>query len=182
MTNSDIRLTGFQTGCDATLKHLQNEFSKLQTGRANAALVEHVEVEAYGQRQPLKNVAGISVSDAKTIVIQPWDKSIFGNIERGIQQSNIGVNPVNDGNVIRISLPPMTEERRMQLKKVVSTLAEEARISVRKHRQEAQDGIKTEKDEDVKETLLEELQKATDSANEAIASLAKNKEEELMKV
>lgn len=182
MSTTDPRLSAFEAASDATLKHLHSEFSKLQTGRANAALVEHIDVEAYGQRQPLKNIAGISVSDAKTIVIQPWDKSIFGNIERGIQQSGIGVNPVNDGNVIRITLPPMTEERRSQMKKVVSSLAEEARISVRKHRQEAHDGIKTEKDEDVKETLLSELQKATDAANEAIANSAKNKDEELMKI
>jgi ribosome recycling factor len=182
MTTSDPRLSAFSAACDVTVKHLQGEFAKLQTGRANAALVEHVDVEAYGQHQPLKNLAGISLGDSKTIVIQPWDKSIFSNIERALQQSNVGATPMNDGTVIRLSLPSMTEERRGNLKKVVSTLAEEARISVRKHRQEAQDSIKAEKDEDVKETLLEQLQKATDSANEAIAATAKSKEEELMKI
>ena len=182
MTTSDPKLTAFQSGADSVLRHLQGEFSKLQTGRANAALVEHVDVEAYGQRQPLKNLAGISVSDAKTIVIQPWDKSIFGNVEKALQQANVGANPVNDGTVIRLSLPPMTEERRTQMKKIVSTLAEEARISVRKHRQEAHDKIKEEKDEDVRSTLVEELQKLTDKANESIAAAAKSKEEELMKV
>lgn len=178
----DIRIAQFKTATEGVMKHLLGEFSKLQTGRANAALVEHIEVEAYGQRQPIKNLAGISVQDARSIVIQPWDKSVMQAIEKGIQQSSLGVNPVNDGIAIRLNLPPMTEERRLQLKKVVSTLAEESRISVRKHRQEAQDAIKTEKDEDVKETLLEYLQKATDAANEAIADAVKRKDEELMKI
>lgn len=178
----DIRISQFKAATDSVMKHLLGEFSKLQTGRANAALVEHIEVEAYGQRQPLKNLAGISVQDARSIMIQPWDKSVMQDIEKAIQLSSVGVNPVNDGIAIRLNLPPMTEERRMQLKKVVSTLAEESRISVRRHRQEAQDAIKTEKDEDVRETLLEGLQKATDAANEAIADAVKRKDEELMKV
>lgn len=178
----DIRLSKFKAACDATVTHLIGEFSKLQTGRANAALVEHIDVEAYGQRQPLKNLAGISIQDARSIVIQPWDKSVMQAIEKGIAQSSLGVNPVNDGIAIRLNLPPMTEERRVQLKKVVTTLSEEARISIRKHRQEAHDAIKPEKDEDVRETLLELLQKATDAANEKVAASAKAKEEELMKV
>lgn len=178
----DARLVQFKTGCDAVMAHLLAEFAKLQTGRANAALVEHIEVEAYGQRQPLKNLAGISVQDARSIVVQAWDRSILQNIEKAIQQSSLGVNPVNDGVAIRLNLPPMTEERRIQLKKVVSSLAEESRISIRKHRQEAHDAIKPEKDEDVRETLMEQLQKATDAANEAIAEAVKRKDEELMKV
>lgn len=182
MSTSDPRIASFQSACDSTLKHLLGEFSKLQTGRANAALVEHIEAEAYGAKQPLRNMASISVSDARTIVIQPWDRSLFQNVERALQQADLGASPVNDGTVIRLNLPPMTEERRKQLTKVVSQLAEEARISVRKHRQEAQDGIKQEKDEDVKETLLELLQKTTDKANESIADVAKKKEEEIMKI
>lgn len=179
---SDPRLATFQAEIQKVLQHLQNEFSKLQTGRANASLIEHVDVEAYGQRQPLRNVAGITVSDARTIVIQPWDKSVMQSVEKALQQANLGTSPVNDGTVIRINLPPMTEERRVHLKKVVSQLAEEARISVRKHRQDTHDRIKTEKDEDVKETLLEELQKTVDDANAKIAENAKKKEEEVMKV
>lgn len=178
----DPRLQTFQTSIANVLQHLQGEFSKLQTGRANAALVEHVEVEAYGQRQPLKNVAGISVSDARTIVVQPWDRTVMQAVEKALQLANLGASPVNDGTVIRLNLPQMTEERRISLKKVVSTLAEESRISVRKHRQEAHDLIKAEKDEDVKETLLEQLQKVTDDANAKIADAAKRKEEELMKI
>jgi len=178
----DPRLASFQANADKVLAHLRGEFSKLQTGRANAALVEHIEVEAYGSRQPMKAVAGVSVQDARTIVVQPWDRSVLQNVEKALQLANLGASPVNDGAVIRINLPPMTEERRTQLKKVVSQLAEESRISLRKHRQEAHDIIKTEKDEDVKETLLEDLQKHVDAANAAIADVSKKKEEEIMKV
>ena len=178
----DARLAQFKVGCDAVLHHLQNEFSKLQTGRANAALVEHIEVEAYGQRQALKNVAGISVQDARSIVIQAWDHSIMQAVEKALQQANIGANPVNDGVAIRLNFAPMTEERRVQMKKVVSTLSEEARISIRKHRQETHDALKPEKDEDIRATLMEILQKQTDDANEAVAEAAKRKDEELMKV
>lgn len=178
----DSRISKFKASTDAVLAHLQQEFSKLQTGRANSALIEHVEVDAYGQRQPLKNVAGISVQDARSLVVQAWDRSIMQNIEKALQQANVGANPVNDGVVIRLNFPPMTEERRIQMKKVVAQLAEEARISIRKHRQEAHDAIKPEKDEDVRETLNTILQKATDEANEKIADVSKKKDEELMKI
>lgn len=167
---------------ERVLAHLHMEFSKLQTGRANAALVEHVMVEAYGQKQELRAVAGVSIPEARTIVVQPWDKSIMGNVEKALQQLDLGGSPVNDGVVIRINLPPMTEERRSQLTKVVGKLAEEARISVRKHRQDTQDAIKQEKEEDVRETLLAELQKAVDDANASIANAASKKDEEVMKV
>ncbi len=178
----DPKIAGFHSAVEKVLTHLQNEFSKLQTGRASAALVEHVDVDAYGQRQPLKAVAGISIPDARTILIQPWDRSVINDIDKALQQANLGVNPTNDGVVIRITLQPMTEERRTQLSKVVNKLAEEARISVRKARQDAHDAIKQEKEEDLKETLLSTLQKAVDDANEKIAQAAGKKEEEVMKV
>lgn len=178
----DPRIASFNAEADKVLQYLQGEFSKLQTGRANASLVEHIDVEAYGQKMQMKGVASISVQDARTIVIQPWDKSVLGTIEKAIQVSNIGVNPVNDGVVIRLNLPPMTEERREQLKKIVHKLCEEARISIRQHRQKAHDEIKQEKDDDVKETALEILQKEVDKANEKVEELRKRKEEEVMKV
>jgi ribosome recycling factor len=179
---ADARLSHFQTEVEKGLAHLRGEFSKLQTGRANAALVEHVQVEAYGVKQELRAIAGVSVSDARTIVVQPWDRSVLANVEKALTAIDIGSSPVNDGVVIRITLPPMTEERRSHLKKVVATLAEEAKIAVRKHRQEALDSIKTEKDEDVKETLQKDLQKAVDEANVKIQDAAKKKEEEVMKI
>lgn len=179
---ADARIASFQSEIEKVLQHLKGEFSKLQTGRANAALVEHVEVEAYGTRQQLRAIAGVTVPDARTIVIQPWDRSVLGAVEKALSQVDLGGSPTNDGVVIRISLPPMTEERRTHLKKVVAALAEEARIALRKSRQETHDGIKQEKDEDVKETLQKALQKAVDDANAKIADLAKKKEEEVMKV
>jgi ribosome recycling factor len=178
----DSRIASFSADTDKVLQYLQVEFSKLQTGRANASLVEHIDVDAYGQRQPMKAVAGISISDAKTIVIQPWDRSILQAVEKAIQQADIGINPMNDGAVIRLSLPPMTEERRSQLVKIVQKLAEEARISIRQARQKAHDAIKADPNETLRNSLQNELQKEVDKANERIDELKDKKEEEVMKV
>ena len=178
----DSRISGFQQNAEKSLAHLKSEFSRLQTGRANPALVEHVDVEAYGQRQPLKNLAGIGIQDARTITVQPWDRSVMQAVEKALQMADLGASPVNNGTLILISLPPMSEERRQHLKKVVGQLAEEAKISIRKHRQEAQDSVKTEKDENLKKSLQNDLQKAVDDANAKIVDTAKKKEEEIMKI
>lgn len=175
-------LVQFEQGIKKALDHLHLEFSKLQTGRANASLIEHVSVEAYGQRMELKAVASISVQDARSIVIQPWDKSVLGAVEKAIQAANIGVNPVNDGIVVRLNFPSMTEERRTQIKKIVSQLAEAAKISVRQERQKANDVIKEIADENEKERSQKELQKMTDEANKKIEEGAKKKEQEVMTV
>jgi ribosome recycling factor len=179
---ADSRISTFTADVEKIMQYLQIEFSKLQTGRANASLVEHIDVDAYGQRQPMKAVAGISISDAKTIVIQPWDRSILQAVEKAIQQADIGINPMNDGAVIRLSLPPMTEERRTQLVKIVQKLAEEARISVRQARQKAQDAIKEDPNETLRNSLVNELQKEVDKANGRIDELKNKKEEEVMTV
>lgn len=178
----DPRIQTFSQEAKNILHHLQEEFGRLQTGRASASLVEHIDVEAYGSRQQLKTLAGIAVQDARTIIIQPWDPGILADIERAIQACTLGVSPVNDGAILRINLPPPTEERREQLKKVVSTLAENARIALRQARQKAHDAIKTEKEEDVKRTLERELQKELDQANELVDGVRKRKEEEVMKI
>ncbi len=179
---NDPRIASFNAEVEKVLVHLKGEFAKLQTGRANAGLVEHLEVDAYGQRQPLIALASITVPEARTIVIQPWDRAVLQAVEKAIQVANLGVNPLNDGVVIRINLPSMNQERRLQLGKIVNQLAEESRIAVRKHRQAAHDVIKQEKDEDVRETCMEYLQKAVDEANARIAENAAKKEEEIMKV
>lgn len=178
----DPRLSTFQKEAEKALAHLHAEFGQLQTGRANAALVEHLEVEAYGQRMNLKAVAGISIADARTIVIQPWDAGVLQSIEKAIQQSSIGINPMNDGIVIRLTLPQMTEERRKDLQKIVHKLSEEARISVRQHRQKVHDQLKEEKDETLRKTLQDQLQKEVDRMNEKIDEARKKKEEEVMKI
>jgi len=178
----DPRIAQFHAHTDKVLQFLHNEFSKLQTGRANAALIEHVEVEAYGQRQPLKSLAGINVTDARSIAVQPWDKSIMGDVEKALQIADLGANPVNDGTMIRLNFPQMTQERREQIVKVVHKLAEEAKITLRKHRSDVHDSIKPEKDEDVKETLMDQLQEEVDEANAKIVEAAKKKKEEIMTV
>lgn len=169
------------------LDHLKSEFSHLQIGRASASLVETVMVEAYGQNQPLKALAHISVPDAKTLQIQPWDKGTLQAIEKGIQMANLGLTPSNDGIVIRISIPALTEERRRDLTKVVNKLAEDARISVRHARQTVMDKIKAQEkskeiSEDMAKGLEKKLQVGVDAMNKEIESCSKNKEADIMKV
>jgi ribosome recycling factor len=130
----------------------------------------------------IRSVAGISIQDARTIVIQPWDRSTLQPIEKAIQQSDIGINPMNDGMVIRINLPPMTEERREQLVKIVHKLAEEARISVRQARQKAHDSIKQDQSENEREGLQNQLQKEVDKVNAGIEEMREKKEKEIMTV
>ena len=177
-----ISLEAFPAECDKVLQFLHAEFAKLQTGRANAALVEHVEVEAYGSKQQLQAIAGISIEESRTIAVQPWDSSIMTNVEQALQKADLGVTPMNDGHVIRLTLPPMTEERRTQFSKRVHDLAEEARISVRHLRHETQEEIRKETDEDLRETQLGNLQKAVDEVNGKIEEAMKKKEEEVMTV
>lgn len=178
----DPRIATFHSEAEKVIHFLQTELAKLQTGRANAALVEHIDVDAYDQRMSMKAVAGISVQDARTIVIQPWDRQVLQAIEKAIQQSNIGISPMNDGNVIRLSLPPMTEERRKDLQKIVHKLAEEARISLRQVRQRSQDKLKEEKNETLKGSLTAQLQKEVDAVNSKIDEMRTKKEDEVMKI
>ncbi len=180
MTNPT--LINFFDQSKKVLEHLHGEFSKLQTGRASAALVEHIMVESYGQRMEIRTMSSISIQDASSIVIQPWDKSALGSIEKAIQLANIGANPVNDGVVIRITLPPMTQERRTQLTKIVSQLAEECKIKIRQLRQEAHELVKENDDEDERERDQKELQKLVDDANKKIEESAEKKSKEVMSV
>ena len=168
-------------------EHIKTEYSRLQAGRASAHLVEGIQVDSYGTKQPLKAVGSISIPDAKTIQIQPWDKSQLQTIEKAILVSDIGLTPINDGVVIRLSIPPLTEERRKDLVKVVHKLAEEARISIRHSRQKALDGMKAiEKEgkatEDQVKNFEKKLQEKVDKANQEIELIAKNKEKEVMTI
>ena len=179
---SDV--TAFKADLEKSIVHLRQEYAKLQTGRASSFLVESVQVEAYGQKQPLKNVASISVPDARTILIQPWDKTVLKDVEKALQIADIGSNPVNEGTQIRLSLPPMTEERRKQLVKHVKELAEEARIAIRQHRQEYHKNAKKDESrtEDEHRDFENALQEEVGTANEQIDDIAKKKEEEVMTV
>lgn len=165
--------------------HLKGEFSRLQTGRASPALVEDLKVEAYGAVQPLKALASISVPDPKTLQIQPWDRGVLNAVEKAIQTANLGLNPINDGRVIRVPMPPLTEERRRDLSKVVHQIAENAKISVRNARGVAHNGIRNLEaqktiSEDERRLAEKHLQEKVDHANKEIEELAKKKEQEVM--
>jgi len=167
--------------------HLKSEYSRLQIGRASASLVEGVMVEAYGSKQAIKGLANISVPDAKTIQIQPWDKSLLSAVEKAIQTSDLNLNPVNDGIVVRLNLPALTEERRKDLAKVVSRMAEEARISIRNVRQKVHDkGKDREKNKEVTEDQVKSFQKKlqdkVDAVNLEIEKMSKNKENDVLTV
>jgi len=176
-----------QTGFDKALDHLKNEYLGLQTGRASSALVDNIKVDSYGVTQPIKAVASVSVPDGRMISIQPWDKGLLGAIEKAIQNSDLNLNPTNNGTSVILNIPPLTEERRKDLVKVVGRLAEEARISVRNVRQEAMTAIKrAEHDgdiaEDEKNRSEKQLQDKVDAANSSVAEAAKSKEEQVMTV
>ena len=167
-----------------TIDHLKQEISGLRTGRATPALVEDIIVEAYNVRQPVKALASISVVDAKTITVQPWDKSILQNLDAGIRASNLGINPVNDGVLLRLVLPDLTQERRGELIKVLHTKLEQARIGVRKVREEIRDTIdRAEKEkqisEDEKFSSQEDLEKMVKDYNESIKQIGEEKEKEI---
>lgn len=169
------------------LNHLHEEYGKLQTGRASGAMVEGVMVESFGAKMPLKGVASISVPESNQILIQPWDKSQLSAVEKAIIEANLGLNPQNDGVVIRLTIPPLTEERRKDLVKTVHRLAEEARVSIRQDRQDANNKIKQLKkdgeitEDDVKR-LEKELQDLVDDFNKHIEASAKKKDEDVMTV
>lgn len=183
----DAELQQLQAELDKTVSHLQEEFSRLQIGRASSALVEQLEVEAYGVKQPLKTIASISVPDAKTVQIQPWDKANLGPIEKAIQISDINISPVNDGASIRLNIPPLTEERRKDLAKIVHKLAEDARIVVRNARQKVHEKIKEKEKageitEDDARGADKKMQEKIDQTNQKIEDLAKSKENDVLTV
>lgn len=165
----------------------KREFSTIRTGRASASLVEGLHVNYYGNPTPLKQLANISVPDIKLIVIQPWDASCIKDIEKAIQGSPIGIMPSNDGKVIRISIPPLSEERRQELIKVTKKMAEEGRISIRTIRRDAIEHIKQlEKDSKITEDeqfhSQKEMQDLTDKYIKQIDEVLKHKETELLEV
>ena len=166
---------------------LQNEFNTLRTGRASPALFDKIRVEYYGNPTPLNQVATISAPEARLVVIQPWDKSIIGDIEKAIQKSELSVNPSNDGKVIRISIPPLTEERRKEFVKIAKNMAEQSRVSIRNTRRDANDELKrAEKDGTISEDDLkraeDEVQKLTDSYVAQVNDKLEEKEEEILEI
>lgn len=167
--------------------HTQSEFTSLRTGRASSALVERLKVEYYGSEVPLQQMASFSVPEARLLVISPFDKSTIGAIERAIQVSDLGINPSNDGSVIRLGFPQLTEERRKEFVKIAKSKAEEGRVAVRNARRSCrQDLEKLEKDGDLSSDELERAEKQLDGVTkkhvEEIDRMLSHKEQELLEV
>jgi ribosome recycling factor len=172
---------------DKTVENTRHEFTTIRTGRASAALLERVQVSAYGTKMPINQVATISVPEPRLLTITPFDKSIIRDIEKSILESDLGLTPSNDGNLIRLSIPELTEERRKELVKVVRGIAEEGRVAVRNIRRDCMHDLRELKSEgevgkDEEHRAEEELQKLTDAKIKDIEELLKGKEEEILAV
>ena len=162
---------------------LKKDFKKIRTGRASTALLEGIKVDCYETQMPLDQVASISVPESRLIIVQPWDQSIIGNIEKGVLKSELGLTPMNDGKIIRISIPPLTEERRKELAKLAKKMGEESKISIRNHRREANEmfkDLKNEKEisEDEFHRSQDDVQKITDEFITKIDEITGQKEQE----
>ena len=170
-----------------SVNSLSDEFNTIRTGRASASLFDKIKVDYYGQKTALNQVATISVPEARLVVIQPWDKSLLSEIEKAIQTSELSINPNNDGKVIRISIPPLTEERRKEYVKIAKNMAEQSRVAIRNIRRDANEELKKQKKsgevgEDEEKRHEDEIQKLTDSFIEEIGKLLENKEKEILEI
>ena len=170
-----------------SVEHTRRELAAIRTGRASLAILEGITVEYYGTETPLQQVAGLTIPDPTLIVAQPWDVSLIPKIEKAIRASELGLNPANDGKVVRIPIPPLTEDRRKQLARKVHEVAEHHRTAIRLERREANESLKhllKEKaiSEDDEKRGLEQVQKLTDQHIRQIDELAKHKEDEILKI
>ncbi|MGD0275947.1 MAG: ribosome recycling factor [Syntrophales bacterium] len=170
-----------------TIQGLEKALSRIRTGRATASLLDGIKVEYYGTPTPLNQVASVSVPESRLIVISPWDTTVIGAIEKAIQKSDLGLMPANDGKVVRISVPPLTEERRKDLVKVVRKIAEEAKVRIRNFRRDANEEFKKmKKDNKISEDEIfksqDEVQKSTDKYIEKVDAILAVKEKEIMEI
>lgn len=173
----------------SSIETLKKEMATVRTGRANASILDSVEVEYYGATMPLNQIGSVTVPESSTLIITPYDKSAIKAIETAILKSELGLNPSNDGNVVRLPIPPLTEERRKELTKLVAKQAEEIRTAIRNVRRDANDDVKkVEKDktsglsEDAAKKALEVIQKVTDEAIKEVDEIVKHKDAEIMKI
>jgi ribosome recycling factor len=166
------------------LENTKHELATIRSGKATTSLLDTVRVEAYGQQLPLNQVASVSAPEPRLITVQPWDRSLIGAVEKAIQTSDLGLNPSNDGALIRVPLPPLTEERRKELVKVVHKLAEEGRIAIRHARTDAMAHVKKldHVSDDDKRRADKDVQKLHDDAIKQVDALVKAKEQEIMEV
>lgn len=178
-------LSELRQNMNATIEALKKEFMRIRTGRATTALLDGIKVNCYETQMPLDQVASLSVPESRLITIKPWDQSIIGEIEKSILKSELGLTPMNDGKIIRISIPPLTEERRKELAKLAKKMAEEGKISVRNHRREANElfkELKNEKDisEDEMYKCQDDVQKITDELIKKTDEITAEKEKEII--
>jgi ribosome recycling factor len=181
----DEILADCRDNMDKTLVALKREFMRIRTGRASTALLDGIKVNCYDTQMPLDQVASLSVPESRSMTIKPWDQSIIGEIEKSILKSELGLTPANDGKIIRISIPPLTEERRRELAKLARKMAEENKISVRNHRREANELLKELKnDKEISEDDLHrfqsEVQEVTDEFIKKIDAVTAEKEKEIL--
>ena len=182
-----MSLENMQERMEKVIDNLETNYSEVRAGRANPAILNRVSVEYYGVPTPINQVASVSVPEARLIVIQPWDRSILSQIEKAIEKAEIGIHPMNDGGVIRLSFPELTEERRKEIVKDVKKTAEEAKVAVRNVRRDEMDEAKAklknkEISEDEEKALEDKIQKETDKYVAKIDEIADKKEKEIMSV
>ena len=176
-----------QAQMDKSIEALRREFSSVRTGKASPSLLDTIRVDAYGSKMALNQVASVSTPEPRLLIVQPWDKSLMNEIEKAIRNSELGLNPANDGNIIRVPIPALNEERRRELVKHLHKLAEEGRVAVRHARQEANKDVKRrqsdhELSDDDARREMDRIQKLTDEYIAKIDQLLKSKEEEVMEV
>ncbi|MFA6047864.1 MAG: ribosome recycling factor [Parcubacteria group bacterium] len=180
-------IDGKKGDLEKALERFKEDLNQLRTGRASASLVDSLMVDYYGSKSPIKQVASITTPDPKTIMISPWDKDNLVNIEKAVRESQLNLNPMNDGQVIRINIPPLNEERRKELVKVLNQKTEESRVAIRKNREDVWDEIQElEKNGDIGEddkfSGKERLQKMIDEYNDKIEEIREKKEQEIMTI
>lgn len=168
-----------------TIEALEKEFKKMRTGRASTSILDGIKVECYGTQMPLNQIASMSSPESRLLTIQPWDQSVIGNIEKSILKSGLGLTPMNDGKLVRISIPPLTEERRKDLAKMAKKMAEESKVGIRNHRRDANEVFKQLKNdskisEDEMHKQQDKVQKITDEFIEKIDEMKKEKEKEIL--
>lgn len=179
--------TEFETKMKKTIEVLHAQFSSVRAGRANASVLDHIRVEYYGTPTPIQQIASVSTPDPRTLVIQPWDASSLKAVEKAIQTSDLGINPQNDGRVIRLVFPQLTEERRRELVKQVAKYGEESKVAIRNIRRDAMEVFKAQKkkseitEDDLKD-IEKDLQKLTDDYIKEIDKIAEKKEKELYEI
>ncbi|MBP7273972.1 MAG: ribosome recycling factor [Saprospiraceae bacterium] len=180
----NLYLSMTEEAMEHSVEHLNKELNKVRTGKASSNLLDGLMVEYYGAPTPLSQVANVATADSRTVTVQPWEKNVIAQIERAILEANIGITPQNDGQIIRLSIPPLTEERRKELVRKAKHLAEEAKVSVRNARRDAMEHIKKAQKnglpEDMAKKKEDEVQKMTDKYSDRIEKLIEAKEKDIL--